>query len=67
MIVGHNPGLHALAQQLAGTGDKDDLEVLTEKFPTGALAVIAFDVSAWPDVMPGGGRLALFMSPKRLP
>jgi phosphohistidine phosphatase len=67
MIVGHNPGLHALAQDLAGAGAPEDLEALAEKFSTAGLAVIVFGARSWTKVEPGGGRLELFMAPKRLP
>jgi phosphohistidine phosphatase len=66
MVVGHDPGLHTLAQQLATSGRREDLEALAEKFPTAALAVIAFQVPAWDEVKRVGGRLELFMVPKRL-
>jgi phosphohistidine phosphatase len=42
LIVGHNPGLHQLAVALAHSGDKQLLELLHLKFPTGALATITF-------------------------
>ena len=42
MLIGHDPGLHALAQQLAGAGTREDLQALAEKFPTGGLAVLVF-------------------------
>jgi phosphohistidine phosphatase len=67
MIVAHDPGLHTLAQELAGTGRPDDLQALAEKFPTAGLAVIAFDARDWSKLRAGAGRLELFMSPKRLP
>jgi phosphohistidine phosphatase len=66
MIVGHDPGMHTLAVELAGSGRSDDLERLAEKFPTAGLAVLVFDVDAWPGVHWGGGRLQLFTAPKRL-
>jgi phosphohistidine phosphatase len=66
MIVGHDPGMHTLAVELAGSGSSDDLSRLAEKFPTTGLAVIVFDVDAWPEVHWGGGRLKLFTAPKRL-
>jgi phosphohistidine phosphatase len=65
MIVGHDPGMHVLAQELAGKGEDGDLEALADKFPTGALAVIEFDATGWQEVERRAGRLALFMSPKR--
>jgi phosphohistidine phosphatase len=67
MMVGHNPGLHALALQLIGSGDGPDLRNLAHKFPSGALAVIAFKRGHWRDVQPGDGHLSLFMRPKDLP
>jgi phosphohistidine phosphatase len=67
MVVGHDPGMHSLAVDLAGSGSPGDLQALSAKFPTCGLAVIAFEASAWPAVKPGAGRLKLFMTPKRLP
>jgi phosphohistidine phosphatase len=67
MIVGHDPGLHSLALQLAASGRGDDMQALEDKFPTTGLAVIDFDVEAWSDIQPGSGRLLIFMTPKRLP
>jgi phosphohistidine phosphatase len=67
LIVGHNPGLQALAQDLAGAGTPEDLEALAEKFSTAGLAVIVFGARSWTKVERGGGRLELFMAPKRLP
>ena len=67
MIVAHDPGLHRLAMELSGSGEPALLQALARKFPTAGLAVIEFDTSAWSKVKPGSGRLALFMTPKRLP
>jgi phosphohistidine phosphatase len=67
MIVAHDPGLHRLAMELAGSGDPALLQALARKFPTAALAVIRFEAPSWPQVEPGTGRLELFMTPKRLP
>ena len=62
-VIGHNPGIHDLAITLAGSGaELDRMEV---KFPTGALAVLAFD-GRWPDVSPGGGLLEAFVTPRDL-
>ena len=66
MIVGHDPGMHTMAVELAGSGNGDDLRRLAEKFPTAGLAVIVFDVDAWRAVHWGSGRLKLFTAPKRL-
>ena len=67
MVIGHDPGLHALACMLAGTGPRKDLDALVEKLPTAGLAVMAFPGRAWSEVERGAGRLKLFMTPKRLP
>ncbi len=67
MLIGHNPGLHALACELAGTGPRKDLDALAEKFPTAGLALVVFAARAWSKVERGAGRLELFMTPKRLP
>jgi phosphohistidine phosphatase len=67
MIVGHNPGMHSLAVTLSGNGDANSLKALAAKFPTAALAVITFDVRNWSRIAPATGRLAEFMTPKRLP
>jgi phosphohistidine phosphatase len=66
MMVGHDPGMHTLAVELAGSGRADDLERLADKFPTAGLAVIAFQADAWPEVHLGSGRLKLFTAPRRL-
>jgi phosphohistidine phosphatase len=66
MIVGHDPGMHTLALELAGTGTEAEMQALAEKFPTAGLAVIEFEVRSWSKVRPGDGRLALFAAPKRL-
>ena len=66
MIVGHDPGMHNLALQLAGRGREEDLRALAEKFPTAGLAVIVFDTAAWRELRAGEGRLDVFTTPKRL-
>ena len=66
MLIGHNPGMHSLVLDLVGSGDADLIEAMAHKFPTAALAVIAFDV-AWAHIGPGEGRLVQYMAPKRLP
>ncbi len=63
LVVGHNPGLQDLTLDLAGEGES--LGGVSEKFPTGALAVIDFAV-AWGDVMAGSGVLDRFVVPRSL-
>ncbi len=66
MLIGHNPALGGLAQSLAGAGSKKALERLRTKFPTAALAVLAFDTGGWADLAAGGGRLEDLVRPKDL-
>jgi phosphohistidine phosphatase len=66
MLIGHNPGLHALALELMGKGNRKDVEALARKFPTGGLAVLTFKARKWSDIGSGGGKLELFVTPRRL-
>ncbi len=66
MVIGHNPGMAALARQLAATGDPRGLNAINAKFPTAALAVITFDVDHWRALAPGRGCLQSFVRPKDL-
>lgn len=64
LIVGHNPGLHALAHLLAGSGEYEFLSALRITFPTAALAVITFEASDWSAVAPYTGTLTSFTKPR---
>jgi phosphohistidine phosphatase len=64
LVIGHNPGLHALAAHLAISGDAGQLARLEEKFPTAALAVFSFPSPAWGDVTVQSGHLEAFITPK---
>jgi phosphohistidine phosphatase len=67
MLIGHDPAFHALASALsAKTRDQSALTQLREKFPTGAMASIAFDVKSWRDVARGKGELLAFIRPRDL-
>ena len=67
MLVGHDPGMHELAMDLAGSGDAEALAALARRFPTAGLAVIGFKASAWSKIGSRKGRLELFVTPKTLP
>ncbi|MFG2221473.1 SixA phosphatase family protein [Streptomyces sp. NPDC048644] len=63
LVVGHNPGMHALADALAGEADGDLLPRLNRGgFPTAAMAVIEFNGS-WKSVEHGVGRLVAYLPP----
>lgn len=53
MILGHNPGLHALVIGLAKDYASDgDADALTMKFPTSALASMTIDIASWRELAP---------------
>ncbi|WP_067970811.1 SixA phosphatase family protein [Nocardiopsis trehalosi] len=63
VIVGHNPGVHALADALAGEAEGDLLPRMNRSgFPTCSTAVLAFSGS-WKEVEHGVARLAAYWSP----
>jgi phosphohistidine phosphatase len=70
MVVGHNPGLEQVATLLAREPvkrkERDRFDLIEEKFPTAALAVLDFDVARWRDIAPGTGALADFVRPRDL-
>lgn len=66
MLVGHNPGLEDLALQLVGPAAGDEgVRRMATKFPTGALATIAF-AGSWSDLGPGTAMLESFVVPRDL-
>ncbi|MBM9505704.1 SixA phosphatase family protein [Actinacidiphila acididurans] len=62
LLVGHNPGIHALADAMAGTADGDTMTRMNRGFPTAAFAVLTFSGS-WKRAEHGVGRLASFWVP----
>jgi phosphohistidine phosphatase len=66
MVIGHNPGLHDLAFDLAGAGDERQLARLHNKFPTGALAALGI-ADTWKSLSPGSATLTVLVVPRDLP
>ncbi len=64
MLVGHNPGFHAFAAQLVGSGPVKLVEAMKSKYPTAGVANIELDVASWSDLAWGDGRLEQFLTPK---
>lgn len=64
MMIGHNPGLQDLARVLASRGA--ELAQLEDKFPTGALAMLAVDSTSWAALEPGDGELIDYVVPRQL-
>jgi len=69
LIIGHNPGIQDLALMLASTPDggteADLLQRATARFPTAAVAVLAF-AGAWSRLGAGRARLISFVTPSDL-
>jgi phosphohistidine phosphatase len=67
LLVGHNPGIHELSVQLAGSSVADEAtQRLAHAFPTGALAEFAI-ATQWQHLASAGSRLVRFLTPKDLP
>ena len=70
MLVGHNPGLEQCAALLAREAVKPKEahrhDVMEEKFPTAALAVLDFDIANWKKLSLGTGKLVDFVRPRDL-
>lgn len=64
LVVGHNPGFEDSLSLLARLPPPQPGNV--EKFPTGALAVFQFEISAWRELSPHSGVLVDFLRPKDL-
>ncbi|MFC8171769.1 SixA phosphatase family protein [Streptomyces sp. NPDC057242] len=63
LVIGHNPGMHALADALAGRAEGDTAARMNRSgFPTSAFAVLTFDGS-WKTVEHGVGTLVDFWTP----
>jgi phosphohistidine phosphatase len=63
LLIGHNPGLETLGLWLAADGARR--KRLEEKFPTGALATLAFE-APWSELGPGTAELVDFVVPREL-
>jgi phosphohistidine phosphatase len=66
LLVGHNPGLEALALLLARDDGNALRAELAIKYPTGTVAEIGLPASSWRDVRPGTGRVVRFIRPRDL-
>ncbi|WP_405852877.1 histidine phosphatase family protein [Streptomyces sp. NBC_00090] len=63
LVIGHNPGMHGLADALAGGAEGEVLSRMNRTgFPTSAFAVLAFNGS-WKSVEHGVARLVDFWTP----
>ncbi|MET8773064.1 histidine phosphatase family protein, partial [Streptomyces sp. NPDC004658] len=64
LLIGHNPGLEELVLALAVDGLDDSLDRVRTKFPTCAIAVLAWHGTGWPALAPGAALLTSFTVPR---
>ncbi|MFJ2572765.1 SixA phosphatase family protein [Streptomyces halstedii] len=63
LVIGHNPGMHGVADVLAGQARGDTLTRLTrDGFSTAAFAVVEFQ-GPWKKLEPGVGTLTEYWTP----
>jgi len=63
-LVGHNPGIHDLARQLAGrAAGAERFSELMQRFPTAARAVFTIDADRWRDLVHARLELVDFVLP----
>ncbi|MFI6727796.1 histidine phosphatase family protein [Streptomyces sp. R-74717] len=63
LVIGHNPGMHAVADALSESGEGDALARMNRGgFPTAAFAVVEFSGS-WKGVEHGVGKLVEYWTP----
>ncbi|MEU4272743.1 histidine phosphatase family protein [Streptomyces sp. NPDC026092] len=63
VVIGHNPGMHALSEVLVGEAEGDALTRMNRGgFPTAAFSVVTFEGS-WKSVEPGVGTLVDYWAP----
>ena len=66
LVIGHNPGLHALALALGRRGPGPDYARLSARFPTAALAVFETGIDDWAAFRPESARLVDFRMAKEM-
>ncbi|MDH6623294.1 phosphohistidine phosphatase [Streptomyces sp. LBL] len=64
LLVGHNPGLEELVLDLAGDGLDDALDEIRLKFPTSAIAALAWRGTDWRDLTWGAALLTRVIVPR---
>lgn len=66
MVVGHQPGLGALARKLSDGRENRRCRRAFEHFPTAAAAVLEIDAEDWADLNYAGARFVDFAKPREL-
>ena len=67
LMIGHNPGLEDLIFDLVPDDGTCPLrDIVEEKFPTAAFAVLEIDIDDWADLQEGSARLVHLTRPRDL-
>ncbi len=67
LMIGHNPGLEDLIFDLVPDDGTSPLrDIVEEKFPTAAYAVLELDIDSWAEASEGSARLVHLMRPRDL-
>ena len=66
MIVSHNPGIEYLALELSKDKNNEVYKKIYNKYPTGALVIIKYNIDKWNKVDLKKGSLYKFIKPKEL-
>jgi phosphohistidine phosphatase len=66
LLIGHNPGLEALALLLTRDDGNGLRRELATKYPTATVAEIALPIDHWTEAEAGQGELARFIRPRDL-
>jgi phosphohistidine phosphatase len=67
LLIGHNPGLEDLIFDLVPDDGSSPLrDIVEEKFPTAAFAVLELDIDTWDDLEENCGRLVHLIRPRDL-
>jgi phosphohistidine phosphatase len=64
LVVGHIPGLQDLVLYLAEPDPEGLRDMLTEKFPTAALAVLELPIDDWHEVRQASAQLVSVLKPR---
>lgn len=67
MLIGHNPGLEDLIFDLVPDDGRSPLrDIVEEKFPTAAYAVLELDIENWAEIAENCARLVHLVRPRDL-
>ncbi len=67
LVVAHNPGLEdVVLDHVADDGQSPLRDIVAQKYPTGAFAVLEFDIDDWKDIDGARARLVCLTRPRDL-